>query len=233
MYHHRSIPNLLEEERPREKLLARGASALTDAELLALVLGSGTAELTAIDLSRLLLEQFGGLRGLASCDASDLQQIHGVGPAKALSVVAVFELGRRRQGQEHQAPVFGTTDRLAEYLRAGLQDTKVEVFKVLYLDNQYRLLAEKEIGRGGISGVVADPRVIFHEAVRILATQIILCHNHPSGNAFASKKDHDLTEKMVAAGALLDITVYDHIIVTEKEYISFRDRGMMPLARAY
>ena len=222
-----SIKNWHTDDRPREKALARGLGALTDAELLATVLGSGTVELSALDLSRLLVERFGGLKGMASAQARELQTVKGVGPAKALSIAAIFELGRRRQREEAQTPVFHTLEGLIEYLHPRFADETVEVFRVLYLTRANRLLGEREVGRGGLSHVVVDPRVVFREAVQLSAGKLILAHNHPGGSARPSQEDYTLTDKLVAGARLLDMTVEDHLIFAPEGVYSFAQNGTL------
>jgi DNA repair protein RadC len=222
-----SIKNWHADDRPREKALARGLGALTDAELLATVLGSGTVELSALDLSRLLVERFGGLKGLASAQARELQTVKGVGPAKALSIAAIFELGRRRQREEAQAPVFHTLEGLIDYLMPRFADETVEVFRVLYLTRANRLLGEREVGRGGVSHVVVDPRVIFREAVQFSASKLVMAHNHPGGSARPSREDYSLTDKLVAGAQLLDMAVEDHLIFAPEGVYSFRQSGTL------
>lgn len=226
-----TIKTWAEEDRPREKLKLKGKSMLSDAELLAIILGSGTGNETAVDLSKRLLKQAAGnnLGKLARLQVSDLVRFKGIGEAKAISIIAALELGRRRQDSpEHE--IFKVNSSLAAYriLKTFLTDLSHEEFHVLHLNRANHFIGKSLISKGGITGTVADPRLIFRYALDHLSTGIILCHNHPSGNLTPSEQDIKLTKKMVEAGKILEIPVLDHIIVTDKTYFSFADEGLMP-----
>jgi DNA repair protein RadC len=227
-YTRTSIKDWDEADRPREKLLQRGIEALTDAELLALILATGTRELSAIDLARQMLRELDGLPNVARADVATLKQIKGIGDAKATSLVAAFELGRRKAltvGYEVRV----TSARIAAaYLSAKIGDAQQEVFYALYLDRKNAIKADKELFRGGVNATVADPRIIFKEGIAQLASGIIVAHNHPSGNLNPSKADEDLTRRLVEGGKLLDMPILDHLIIGGNgTYFSFADAGLL------
>jgi len=215
------------DERPREKLLQRGIDALTDAELIAILLGSGTRKLSAVDLARQVLREANGLDALARSGVSDLTQVKGIGPAKAIALVAAFELGRRRIYSEQTPARISSSELAAQYLKARLADLKQEVFYVLFLSRSNEILAEKQMFKGGVSSTVVDQRLLFKEAISHLASAIIVAHNHPSGNLKPSKADIQITHKLAQTGNTLDIRLLDHIIVSSRGHFSFADEGML------
>lgn len=227
--HKYSIKQWSKEERPREKLLSAGAGILSNPELLAILLHHGTRDKTALDLARELLKLGGdNLLELGKLGPREMLKIKGIGQAKAVTICAALELGRRRQ---LTAPPDKTIVRcsadIAAFLKARLQDLRHEVFAVLFLNRAHKVNHYEVVSEGGITGTVADPRIILKRAVEENAVSIILCHNHPSGSLKPSRADEQLTEKIRQAAALLDITVLDHIIVSDSGYYSFADEGLL------
>lgn len=223
------IKNWSPEDRPREKLLTKGTLALSDAELVAILLGTGTATVSAVELARQLLQGVGNnLHALARLSVKDLMKIKGIGEAKAIAVIAALELGRRRREieVEEKPRISGSRDCFL-ILQPHLQDLPHEEFWILVLNRANRVIAKHRISQGGVAGTVADPKIIFKLAVSDLASAIILAHNHPSGNLAASQADIDLTRKMKHAGNLLEIQILDHLIVAGQKYFSFADEGML------
>ena len=218
-----------EADRPREKLMQKGKMALSDAELIAILLGSGTTSLSAVELARQILQSVDyNLHELAGLTVKDLMKFKGIGEAKAISIVSALELGRRRKEADHKKKIKITSSRDAyDYLKAELMDLPHEEFWLLLLNRAHQVIGKKQISSGGVSGTVADPKIIFKYAIEALASGIILMHNHPSGNLNASKQDIDLTSKMVASGKSLEIPVLDHIIFTNQGYYSFADEGLL------
>lgn len=229
MTDYRTIKSLADDDRPREKLLAKGAVALSDAELLAILIRSGTKRQSAVDLSRQILRSAShSLVQLSRMNVQELMKFHGVGEAKALSIIAALELGRRRRSAEVPAMKRISSSRdVFELLAADLSDNVYEEFWVLLLNRANNIITKLPVSEGGISGTVADPRRIFKAALLHNAVAIILCHNHPSGNIKPSDADIALTRKMKEAGAMLDISVLDHLIVSESRYFSFADEGLL------
>lgn len=225
------ISNILswaEEDRPREKLLLKGKAALSDAELIAILIGSGTRELSAVDLSKLILQSVNNnLNELAKLSINDLMKFKGIGDAKAISIAAALELGRRRKESEtlKKAKVGSSADAY-EATRPYLMDLQHEQFWVLLLNRANEVIRPQQISIGGVSGTVADPKMIFKAAIEHLASAIILVHNHPSGNLTPSQADKDLTKKVKEAGRTLDIPVLDHLIFSDNGYFSFADEGI-------
>jgi DNA repair protein RadC len=225
------ISNILswaEEDRPREKLLLKGKAALSDAELIAILIGSGTRELSAVDLSKLILQSVNNnLNELAKLSINDLMKFKGIGEAKAISIAAALELGRRRKESETlKKPKIGSSSDVYESIRPYLMDLQHEQFWVLLLNRANEVIRPQQISIGGVSGTVADPKMIFKAAIEHLASAIILVHNHPSGNLTPSQADKDLTKKVKEAGRTLDIPVLDHLIFSDNGYFSFADEGI-------
>ena len=217
------------DERPREKLRAKGVNMLTDAELLAILLHHGTREKTAVDLGRELLQKSKqNLGELGRLSLHDLLKIKGIGEAKAITLLAALELGRRRQAAESlDKPVISGSSSVARYLQALFSDYDHEVFAVLFLNRANKVNHFEIISSGGMSGTVADPRMILRKALEEKAVSLILCHNHPSGNLRPSHADKELTQKIREAARYFDISVLDHIIVSNEGYFSFADEGIM------
>ncbi len=223
------IKNWSPEDRPREKLLAKGCSALTDAELIAILLGSGTAKLSAVELAKFIMANVdNNLNALARLGTKDLMKIKGIGEAKAVTIIAAMELGRRRKEIEHQERLKVTTSKeIFELMKGYFFDLAHEEFWVILLNRGNRVIRKQQISQGGVAGTVADPKIIFKAALDELACGIILAHNHPSGNITASQQDIDLTKKVKDAGKLLEIQVLDHLIFAGSKYFSFADEGML------
>lgn len=217
------------DDRPREKLVQKGKSALSDAELLALLIGSGTRTLSAVDLGKKILQHADhDLHQLACLSAKDLVKINGVGEAKAMTIVAALELGRRRKDadQNEKPKISGSKDAF-DLLKSDLLDIPHEEFWVILLNRANRAVKKYQVSQGGVTGTVADPKIIFKAALQELASGIILAHNHPSGNLNASQADLDLTKKIAAGGRLLEIQVLDHLIIAGQKYFSFADEGLL------
>jgi DNA repair protein RadC len=217
------------EDRPREKLLLKGTPALSDAELIAILLGSGTAKLSAVDVAKKVLAHVDhNLDHLARLSVKELMKAKGIGEAKAITIVAAMELGRRRKEQSpEEKPKLESSVAAFNMIKGELQDLPHEEFWVLLLNRSNRLIKKKRVSEGGVSGTVADPKIIFKLALDELASGIILAHNHPSQNLKPSDSDISLTKKMKEAGKLLEIAVLDHIIVAGHEYFSFIDEGLI------
>ncbi|MBK9108557.1 MAG: DNA repair protein RadC [Saprospiraceae bacterium] len=226
---HLPIKCWAEDDRPREKLIRKGKAALSDAELLAILLGSGTKTHDALSLAKLTLQscQF-NLIELSKMDHFRLGKIHGLGPAKSLLIEAALELGRRRQHAEalEKKQLLSSKDAYL-LIKAKMEDLTHEEFWVLFLSRSNKLLAIENFSKGGLTGTVADSRLIFQRALDWKCTGLILAHNHPSGALKPSQQDIDLTRKMKAAGQQLELNVLDHLIVTEDKYFSFADEGML------
>lgn len=216
-------------DRPREKLLHKSASALSDSELLAILISNGTREKSALDLAREILSLGkNNLHELGKVSIKELMKIKGIGEAKAITVVAALEIGRRRQDSIIlQKAVIKQSSDIAIYLQNQFRDLSYEVFAVLFLNQANRINHFEIISQGGITGTVADPRVILKKALEEEAVNIILCHNHPSGSLVPSRADEELTKKIKEAALFLDIKVIDHIIVSEQGYFSFADEGIL------
>lgn len=216
-----------EEDRPREKLLLKGRAALSDAELIAILIGSGSSELSAVDLSKkILLYVNYDLHTLAKLSVKDLTQFKGIGEAKAISIVSALELGRRRKTAEvSKRKKIQSSQDAYEVISPELLDQPIEQFWIILLNRSNYVIKKRSISQGGVSGTVADPKVIFKHAVDDLASGIILVHNHPSGNLKPSHTDKQLTRKMVEAGKLLEVPILDHIIFADNGYYSFADEG--------
>ena len=217
------------EDRPREKLLLKGTSALSDAELVAILIGSGTPKMSAVELSKkILLQGNNNLNELARLSVKDLMKIKGIGEAKAITIVAALELGRRRKEQDpEEKPKINSSKDAFDLLKGEMMDLPKEEFWVLLMNRANRVIKKKRVSEGGVSGTVADPKIIFKLALEELASGIIVAHNHPSGNLQASQSDIDLTRKLKEAGKFLEIQLLDHLIIANQKYLSFADEGMI------
>jgi len=217
------------DDRPREKLVLKGKAALSDAELIALLLGSGTRSCSAVELGKkVLLFSDNNLHQLARMTIKDLRKINGIGEAKAMTIVAALELGRRRkEADSEEKPKVNKSIDAYEILKSNLLDIPHEEFWIILLNRANRLIKKYQVSQGGVAGTVADPRIIFKKALEELASGIILGHNHPSGNLTASQADIDLTKKLVAGAKLLEMQVLDHIILAGQNYFSFADEGLI------
>lgn len=223
------IKSWAEEDRPREKLLQKGRSALSDAELIGILLGSGTTKLSAVDVAKLILNAVeNDLNELAKLSVKELMRHKGIGEAKAITIVAALELGRRRKETAAAARTTITCSRdIYQLIRPNLQDLPHEEFWVILLNRANVVMRKQPISSGGVAGTVADPKMIFKHALEQLASSIILVHNHPSGNLKPSAADIALTRKLKEAGQFLDLPILDHLIYTDQGYYSFADEGVL------
>ena len=219
----------LEEDRPREKMVLKGKAALTDAELVAILIGSGTVGMDAIELGKQILDSVNGnLSELGRRSLKDLQKFKGIGEAKAITIAAALEIGRRRQFSDMMQRDSVSCSRDAyDAILPQLIDLPNEEFWILMLNRANHIISRHRVSIGGVAGVVVDAKMVFKPAIEALASSIILIHNHPSGNLKPSKADIELTRKLRKAGESLDIVVADHVIVAQTGYYSFADEGMM------
>ncbi len=217
------------DDRPREKFLLKGAAALSDAELIAIILRSGTREQTVVDLAKHVLALSGNsLHNLGKIQLQQLRKIKGIGETKAISLLAALELGQRKIASKSGRPEYINDHIDVRNIMFPLMDSLIhEEFWVLGLNNANKLLAKQKIGHGGVSRTVADPKIIFKFALENLATQLILVHNHPSGNCFPSESDKKLTIQMKKAGELLSVSITDHVIIAGQEVYSFRENDLL------
>lgn len=222
-----SIKNWAIDDRPREKLLFKGAEMLSNSELLAILINNGSKEKSAVELAKEVLKlSRDNLNELAKLSLKDIQQVKGIGIAKAITIAAALELGRRRHAATMLEKVTVTCSKdIALYLQTKIKDFSYEVFAVVFLNKSNKIIHFEIISRGGITGTVADPRIILKKALEENATSIVLCHNHPSGNLQPSKADEAITYKIKEAAKFLDIQLMDHIIVSEEGWYSFADEG--------
>lgn len=225
-----SIRAWAESDRPREKLLLKGKTALSDAELVAILIGSGSQDESAVDLSRRILGSINhSLIELSKLSISDLQKFKGIGEAKAISIIAALELGRRRRGAEAtDRKSISSSKQAFEILLPHLSDLQYEQFVIILLNRASHFIKVVNVSEGGVSGTVVDPKKVFKLAIENNASSLILAHNHPSGNINPSNQDIALTKKLKRGGDYIDISVLDHIIVGVEEYFSFADSGLMP-----
>jgi DNA repair protein RadC len=226
---HSAIPQWAESDRPREKLLLKGKAALTDAELLAILIRSGTPKQSAIDLSKQILKTVNNnLVGLSRLAVSDLTQFKGMGEVKAITIVAALELGRRRRGAEAiQRKTITSSADAYEVLQMHIGDIDYEQFAIIMLNQANQVLKVESISEGGVTGTVVDPKRVFRTALTNNAINIILAHNHPSGSLKPSKNDLDLTQKLKKAGEYLQIMVLDHLILGDNKFLSMADEGYL------
>jgi len=223
-----SIRDWPKAERPREKLLMHGARTLSDAELLAIFLRTGTVGKTAIDMARELLQQFGGLRALLQAEQSSFCQANGLGPAKYAQLQAMLEMSQRHLAESLQrGQTLSSPQDTMQYLQARMRDYQNEVFCGLFLDTRHRVLAFEELFRGSISQAAVYPREIVKRALYHNAAAIILAHNHPSGVAEPSAADRSMTRQLQDALALVEVRVLDHLVVGEAEVVSFCEQGLL------
>lgn len=217
------------EDRPREKLLLKGNSALSEAELVAILIGSGTAKTSAVELAKkVLLLSNHNLNELARLGVKDLMKIKGIGEAKAITIVAALELGRRRKAQDlDEKPKISSSKDAFDLIQGHLMDLPHEEFWVLLLNRMHQVVKKKRISEGGVSGTVADPKIIYKLALEDLASGVIVAHNHPSGNLKPSQSDIDLTRKLKEAGRFLEVQLLDHLIIANRNYFSFADEGLI------
>lgn len=224
-----SIKSWHEKDRPREKLIAKGKNALTDAELIAILIGSGNRSESAVGLSQRMLSSVDHeLNALGKLSVQQLTKFKGIGEAKAIAIIAALELGRRRRGEAlPRIKKITSSKDVYELMYPELGDLTHEEFWVIYLNNSNKVLQKKQISIGGKTGTLVDARIVFSAALEFGATAVILAHNHPSGSLQPSRADKELTAKLKNGGACLDIKLLDHLIVTEKEYFSFADAAIL------
>ena len=224
----KSIREWPEGERPREKLMQKGAEALSDAELLAVLFGHGTRGQDVVSFSRNLLLQFGGLRGILVQQAAVLGKVKGLGLAKTAMLFAVREIGLRQLREKMMGQNFiRSPQAVTDYLTAALRDQKREIFKVLFLDKALKILGEKDLFFGTVDEAAVHPREIVKEALLQNASNLVLVHNHPSGKVEPSREDYEITQKIKAACQTVSIRVLDHIIIGENQYFSFSERSQL------
>ena len=223
-----SIKNWAEDDKPREKLMLKGKTALSDAELVAILIGSGSRNESAVGLSkRILASVDNNLNALGKLSLKQLMEFKGIGEAKAISIIATLELGRRRRAEETlELQKITSSKAIFEIMQPIIGELPHEEFWVLYLNNSNKVIHKSQLSKGGITGTVVDVRLIFKTALEQNAISVILTHNHPSGKLQASDADKDITKKLKVAGEQLDIKVLDHIIITETGYFSFQDEGI-------
>ena len=226
---HFSIKEWSLNDRPREKLLHKGSASLSEAELIAILIGSGTRKMSAVDLSRLIVKDAGNsLDTLSKKSLKQLMSYKGIGEAKAITIAAALELGKRRAMEMPvQLPKITSSNDAFRIMQPILGELPHEEFWVMLLDNSHKVVEKKNISIGGITGTLVDTRLVFKKAIEAGAVAMILSHNHPSGNLKPSMQDKSLTVKLVEAGKLLDIKVLDHLIITQQGYYSFADEGLM------
>ena len=224
-----SIKLWAKDDRPREKLLLKGAESLSDSELLAILIHNGTREKSAVDLAKDIL-QLGknSLAELGTLSVKELMKVKGIGEANAVTIAAALEIGRRRQMISAMPKLIASSSKeIAAFLQSKLKDLQQEVFAVLFLNQANKVNHFEIISKGGITATIADPKIILKKALEENAVSIILCHNHPSGSTLPSRADEELTKKINEAAKLLDIRVLDHLIVSDSGYYSFADEGLI------
>ena len=222
-----NINQWAEEDRPREKMASLGAETLSNAELLAILIGSGSVKESAVDLmKRILADCNNNLNTLGKKSIHDLCQYNGVGPAKAITILAACELGKRRQMEApEERPDLGNATQIYNFMHPIMQDLDIEQFWILLLNQNHRLIKKVRIAHGGITATAVDIRIIIREAVLCNATQIVACHNHPSGSIKPSKDDDNLTNRLIQACNVMSIRFKDHVIVTDGHYYSYKEQG--------
>ncbi len=224
-----SIKNWSEEDRPREKLLAKGKVNLTDSELLAILIGSGNRSESAVALCKRILASVNhNLNALSKLSVAQLQEFKGIGQAKAISIVSALELGRRKREKEEPNPhKINSSKSVFNIMQPLLGNLQHEEFWVLYLNNSNTVIHKEQISKGGITSTVVDVRLVLKKALEINAVALVLCHNHPSGTLKISNSDKNITQKIKQASESLDIKLLDHIIITEQNYTSFADKELL------
>jgi DNA repair protein RadC len=217
------------DDRPREKLVAKGKTALSDAELIAILIGSGNREESAVALSQRILKGVNGnINELAKLSVKKLTVFKGIGDAKAISIITALELGKRRQLEVAlEKPKIASSKDVANLMQPVLGDLEHEEFWVLFLNNSNKVVAKSQISKGGLTATIVDIRLVFKSALELASVGIIVCHNHPSGKLQPSVADKQLTQKIKEAGTILDIKLLDHLIITEKAYFSFSDENLL------
>ena len=225
----KSIKSWAKQDRPREKLLDKGAEALSDSELIAILLSSGNASMSAVELARYILNQYDNkLSKLSRCTAEDLKKFPGIGNAKAVSLLAALELGRRRKSEmPEEAFAISSSQKAWEIISPLLEDRNNEEFWVLFLDRGNHVIDRIRLSQGGTTATIMDVKIIIRTALEKLAHGIILSHNHPSGNKKPSQADISITKKIKEAAGFFDIVMLDHLIIVNNDYFSFSDEGLM------
>lgn len=220
-----SIKNWSDDDKPREKLINKGRSVLSDAELIAILIGSGSRSESAVELSkRILASTENSLNELGRLSVKQLMKFKGIGEAKAVTIAAALEIGRRRRGEDStKIEAIGSSRDAYEILQPIIGDLEHEEFWILYLNNSNKVLHKAQLSKGGITGTLVDVRIIMRQALELGAIALILAHNHPSGTLKPSNADKQITQKIKSAGEALDIMVLDHLIITQKDYFSFAD----------
>ena len=224
---HIPIKLLKEEQRPREKLLTKGIATLTEAELIAILLRSGTTKKSALALAEDIIENIGGIEQLLEVSYDELVRIKGIGQAKALSIIAAMEIARRSRLALKQLKRFDSSTAVGQYLQERLGYLSRETFLGLFFNNNLELVKEKELTQGGLNYVMVDKKTLFKYALKYNATSIIISHNHPSGKLVPSEADINLTNEIVAAARILELSILDHIIVSKEGYFSFAEEGLL------
>ncbi|MCB9261207.1 MAG: DNA repair protein RadC [Flavobacteriales bacterium] len=224
-----AIKNRADDEKPREKLQNNGKQSLSNAELLGILIGTGTKNRSAIDLARdILTAADNNLHNLARFTVADLCKINGIGPAKAITIISAIELGGRKNAEQAlQVKKISSSEQIYRYINHRLAYLHHEEFWIVLLNHANIIIGEHRISEGGVSATVVDPKKVFKQVLEKNASSIILCHNHPSGGLKPSQADKDITKKITNAGLLLDINVLDHLIVTPTSYFSFADEGLI------
>jgi len=224
-----SIKNWSQDDQPREKLRDKGKMALSDAELIAILIGSGSASESAVSLSkRILASVDNNLNKLGKQSLKQLMAFKGIGEAKAISIAAAMELGRRRRGEQAlEVKTINSSQTVFELMQPVIGELPHEEFWIIYLNNSNKIIQKNQLSKGGITGTLVDVRLVLKTALEVGALGLILAHNHPSGTLKPSRADNDITEKLKRAAQSLDINVIDHLIVCEKEYFSFADEGLL------
>ncbi|QOD62294.1 DNA repair protein RadC [Polaribacter haliotis] len=217
------------DDRPREKLIAKGKASLSDAELVAILIGSGNKKESAVALSKRILNYVNGnINELAKLSVEKLTEFNGIGEAKAISIITALELGKRRQFENTlEKPKIGSSKDVANVMQLVIGDLEHEEFWVLFLNNSNKVMAKSQISKGGLTATIVDVRLLFKRALELASVAIIVCHNHPSGKLQPSNADKQLTQKIKDAGTTLDIKLLDHLIITQKDYFSFADEGVL------
>lgn len=222
------ITNWSEDDKPREKLMLKGKAVLSDAELIAILIGSGSRNESAVDLSKRILKSVdNNLNAVGKLTIGQLMLFKGIGEAKAISIIAAMELGRRRRTEDAVVMTKVTSSKVVfEIMQPIIGELPHEEFWIVYLNNSNKILSKAQLSKGGITGTLVDVRIVFKSALEMGATSLILCHNHPSGTLVPSDADKQITKKLKSAGDSLEIKVLDHLIITETNYFSFVDEGI-------
>lgn len=224
-----SIKNWSDDDKPREKMVQKGKSVLSNAELIAILIGSGSRNESAVELSKRILSSVdNNLNALGKLSIAQLMQFKGIGEAKAVTIAAAMEMGRRRRGEDEQKTTkISSSKDVFDVLQPVIGELQHEEFWILYLNNANKILQSSQLSKGGLTGTLVDVRIVMKKALEIGAVGLILAHNHPSGTLKPSGEDKAVTEKLKKAATALDIKVLDHLIITQKDYYSFADKGIL------